>query len=262
MQFYKINGHKKDLTDEGINEFLKLYNEGLNYIEIGKKLGACEEVVTRWAKELQVKDRRRKYELNEEYFSIIDTQEKAYWLGFLSADGYVNETRNQIQFELQERDKESVKLFANTISKTYYEPLITISNGFLHYYVLLTSKKLVEDLKKYNVYQNKSLTFSPPELPKELIPYWIIGYMDGDGCLFKSKKRLKISFTGTYETCSFIKSYFNSNNKIRQEHRCTNNTYSFTLEVALTEKFLKDIHYDTLPYVLKRKQQIYASFIQ
>lgn len=262
MQFYSLKGRKKELTEEGINEFLKLYDEGLNYVEIGKKLGAGEEVITRWAKELQVKDRRRKYELNENYFSNIDSDEKAYWLGFLSADGYIDEQRNRIRLELQESDKDSVALFANTISKTYYEPKSVVNNGFLHYYAVLISKKLVQDLKKYNIYQNKSLTFAPPELPNNLIPYWIIGYMDGDGCLYKSKERLKISFTGTYETCSFIKSYFNSNNAIRQEHRCVNNTYSFTLEVALTEKFLKDIHYDTLPYVLKRKQQIYASFIQ
>lgn len=33
----------------------------------------------------------KKYELNENYFNVIDSHEKAYILGFIYADGYNRE---------------------------------------------------------------------------------------------------------------------------------------------------------------------------
>ena len=31
----------------------------------------------------------KKYNFDEHYFDVIDCQEKAYWLGFICADGYI-----------------------------------------------------------------------------------------------------------------------------------------------------------------------------
>ena len=52
-----------------------------------------EDTVRRWMKENNINIRKRKYNVNEQYFSDIDSPEKAYWLGFLSADGYVHQER-------------------------------------------------------------------------------------------------------------------------------------------------------------------------
>lgn len=38
------------------------------------------------------------------YFENIDTEEKAYWLGFLYADGYVNANEDKIELCLAEKD--------------------------------------------------------------------------------------------------------------------------------------------------------------
>lgn len=118
------------------------------------------------------------------------------------------------------------------------------------------------DLSHYNIIQNKSLVFYPINIPESLFDYWILGYMDGDGCILQSKNRLKINFTGTNETLSILKDYFESNNIISKAHRCINNTYSFTLEVAKSEQFLARMNYQELSFVLARKQKRYSSFIQ
>ena len=34
----------------------------------------------------------QKYSLNDDYFSVIDNEHKAYWLGFLYADGSLSKT--------------------------------------------------------------------------------------------------------------------------------------------------------------------------
>ena len=41
-----------------------------------------------------------KYDRNSNVFEKIDTEEKAYWLGFLYADGYINEEHNFITLVL------------------------------------------------------------------------------------------------------------------------------------------------------------------
>lgn len=263
LNYIYFQGRKKCLTEKGKERLLELYNAGLNYVSIGKKLGVSEEVMTRWVKELQLVDRRRKYFFNENYFANIDTKEKAYWLGFLSADGYINQERQYVCLELQEKDFQHIEKFRLALQSYNQQTKPVQNNGFLHYRFTAFSKILVQDLSKYNVIQNKSLIFSPPiNIPNNLLPYWIIGYMDGDGCVYITKGRLKINFTGTNETCKFLKDYFNSNNIISQAHNCQKNTYSFTLEADLSEAFLKQYSYHNLDFALERKKQIYASFIQ
>ena len=75
--------------------------------------------IQRWLKELGCKRERRIYQVNENYFESIDSDEKAYWLGFLSADGYIHEGRNTITLALQESDKVHIEKFKKAISATY-----------------------------------------------------------------------------------------------------------------------------------------------
>ena len=51
----------------------------------------------------------RKYKINEKFFSTIDTQEKAYVLGLLYADGYVNKLHTCITLALSEKDADILK---------------------------------------------------------------------------------------------------------------------------------------------------------
>src|SRR5260370_41289523 len=44
----------------------------------------------------------RRYAVDEAFFDVIDTEEKAYWLGFLTADGTMREKGGMLA--LQERD--------------------------------------------------------------------------------------------------------------------------------------------------------------
>ena len=45
-----------------------------------------------------------KYDIN--YFEVIDTEEKAYWLGFIYADGCIsNDNKQQLIIELCKQDK-------------------------------------------------------------------------------------------------------------------------------------------------------------
>ena len=58
---------------------------------------------------------QRKYEVNESFFDVIDTEEKAYFLGFLYADGYNNTDRNSVNLSLKETDKDILIRLNNLI---------------------------------------------------------------------------------------------------------------------------------------------------
>lgn len=48
-----------------------------------------------------VVDKRGMWDLNEHFFDVIDTEEKAYWLGFIFADGYVAKDRPTFAMNMQ-----------------------------------------------------------------------------------------------------------------------------------------------------------------
>lgn len=200
MSRYITQGKKKIITAEGLEELKQDYALGYSQVKIAKKFEVSEDVIRRWMKENNIATRTRKWQLDEEYFHVIDSNEKAYWLGFLSADGYVHQERGELQFELQESDKLQVQKLANALKCN--KPLMEIHpsmNGktYIHWRFTIRCRKLIDKLQDYGITQRKSLTFEPINIPIEYIPYWIIGYMDGDGCIFESKGRIKISFTGT-----------------------------------------------------------------
>ena len=254
---WKIEGQKFILTDFGKEILIQDYNLGYTQLKLCRKFGVSEDVIRRWMQENNIATRTRKYSLNENYFVKINSPECAYWVGFLSADGWISK-RGELTLELQEQDYDHVEKFKKAIGSS--APIRIVKCGefkqFAHYRIYIRNKKMAADLNTYNIVPNKSLIFVPKNIPKDLFKYWVIGYMDGNGCVFLSKNRIKISFTGTYETLSIIKKFFQSNSQIGKEHRCENNTYSFTLEVTKSEHFLSEINYKNLPFALERKKAL------
>ena len=211
-------------------------------------------------------DFKRKSYVNLNYFEEINTPEKAYWLGFLAADGYV--VGNELNIQLGKKDKEHLKKFSDAINGNLTIRDINGKNNFgtsySHCRVSLKSDKMINDLVKYGIVPKKSLILKTPNINNSLFPYWIIGYMDGDGCVSKNKKKIRISFTGTYEVLNFIKTYLKSQAVISLEHRCEN-TYKIQIENNVSISFLDSINYINLDFALDRKKKIvslYSSLIQ
>jgi len=138
-------------------------------------------------------------DFNENYFENIDTEDKAYWLGFLYADGYVRiGKRNscQLKLKLSQKDKDHILKFKNCIeskkdikdSKDVFfsngKEYISLSSTFNVY-----SFKIVNDLISHGCVNNKTQKIRFPNLNNNLIYHFIRGYFDGDGCIFKNKNR-------------------------------------------------------------------------
>jgi intein-encoded DNA endonuclease-like protein len=125
-----------------------------------------------------------KYTHDKDFFNEINTEEKAYYLGLLYADG--NVTNKVISISLQEKDKNILEKLKNYLS--YTGPLLIINkigNRQNQIKLSITSSKLVKDLLKHGLYPNKGTTLNfPSTVPEHLQHHFIRGYFDGDGCIY------------------------------------------------------------------------------
>jgi DNA-binding PadR family transcriptional regulator len=93
--------NKYSLTELGKDYLQKHLEKGESYKTIAKEFDINPDNLSTLGKKYGIqKDNRRKFSLNESYFERIDTKEKAYWLGFLSADGSISEDRGRVDITL------------------------------------------------------------------------------------------------------------------------------------------------------------------
>ena len=134
---------------------------------------------------------------NENYFEDINTSEKAYWIGFLCADGYVT-TGNRWGIELQNCDKSHIEkllksMEGNASPKERAREGKDKTKTIISHSILFKNKKMYDDLVRNGVLPNKTycLTF-PNTLDRKFYPDFIRGFIDGDGhyCLdYNTKPR-------------------------------------------------------------------------
>jgi len=130
---------------------------------------------------------KRKNNFNQDYFKVIDTEDKAYFLGLLYADGNVYMKRNRVQITLANEDSYMLDKFSEVTESTakLYNDRGKYSK------VILESKILCEDIIKLGCFPNKSLTLQFPteeQVPNHLLHHFIRGYFDGDGHVSLHKK--------------------------------------------------------------------------
>ena len=130
------------------------------------------------------------------------TNESAYWLGFILADGYIkqNPKQNGLAFTLASKDRshlEKLKSFLSSNNK-----ISNSGNGGVC--ISFISDYLVDKLSEYNIVPQKSDIASPPEILKNNRHFWR-GVVDGDGSLLKHNGYTVISLAGTIDVVqSFI----------------------------------------------------------
>lgn len=208
-----------------------------------------------------------KYKLDDDFFNNIDTEFKAYWLGFLFADGYIT-NKNYIGLALNSNDENHLDKFKSCI-KTYNCSANCFSNTDNKYSRLIfKSEKMAETLQKYGCTKNKSLSLKFPIcISDDLIKHFIRGYFDGDGSFSYSHKNYDFKIVGANE---FLKSLIDvlKLNKINIDYdniyhdkRANDKTfYTSVGNKKTTADFLKYIYDDSNIY-LDRKFIKYKNFL-
>ena len=123
---------------------------------------------------------------NKNKFSEIKTEEDAYWLGFIYADGYVSD-KNDFEVSLMKADYKHLEKL-----RSYLELSTKVYVDDFRCRLVYRNKILVDNLKRLGVRPRKSLTLAfPTQVPNNLVKDFIRGYFDGDGCLGLYKKQNK-----------------------------------------------------------------------
>jgi hypothetical protein len=123
------------------------------------------------------------YQCDDHSFSVIDTEEKAYWLGALYADGNVSKTASRSgQIFLTSTDKEWIGEFMRFIKSTN-SPRSEYHVKFKKFIwkAQITSAIMYEDLVSHGCVPVKSKVIKVPELDSNLMYHFVRGYFDGDG---------------------------------------------------------------------------------
>ena len=156
-------------------------------------------------------DHGRRYNLNKDYFKTIDTEHKAYWLGFIWADGCIsksNETdksETRLTINISQKDRAILEQFIIDIESNYkiyeYIPSEETYSDHPMSKVVINSVELCRDLRQHGLTLGPSRTFPWKSIPEELHRHFIRGFFDGDGCICES-----LSFIGYKELLIDIQS--------------------------------------------------------
>lgn len=153
---------------------------------------------------------RTKYHKNDKFFERPNLL-NSYWAGFIAADGHLN-TKNKLSFGLSTVDKTILERF---VRDTEYTGILRDSfyDGKARTNLVVCScRKWFGDLSNNYAVSgtDKTITLMPPEnLDLDNALAYVIGYIDGDGCIHKTKKGLVIlNIVGTEELLKWIKTQF------------------------------------------------------
>lgn len=178
-------------------EAFKLFEEGYKCKEIATILSLDRHNVGRWLRKAGYEySKVNKAKINSAIFDIIDNEEKAYWLGFLFADGYVSRN-TEFELSLGLKDVLHLEKFKKFLS---YEGRIYIDNKIGRCRLQFGDPQIVSSLKQKGCVNKKSLILEFPteeSVPSKLIRHFIRGYFDGDGSIGKPEMPIDVSILGT-----------------------------------------------------------------
>lgn len=186
--------YKKKISKDKIREMVDYYeaNPFERMAVISRMFGYENSTFSKILKRNSIPTRKSKYKLCEDYFDNIDSEEKAYFLGFLYADG--SNTGKQICLKLHSNDIDILRKLGNLIYRSDFK--ITHSYDSNAYMLVMSSRYLCNSLTKQGCHKNKTFTLSMPTINKDLIRHFIRGYFDGDGSIIESKLHTEFMICG------------------------------------------------------------------
>ena len=282
-QSYKnyIYNNKKDPNDNMMYYFSDAELEMLNYYKEHKNIThsqLCKDRVNapkkhqtlyHWLNIMgyEIYDTTIKYHYNRQKFNEINTEEDAYWLGFITADGCIIENK-WLAIQLGEVDYNHLVKFCQYMEFPEEEIPMIIQKSYggaydknnTVYFVKICSLEIIKNLMDKGIVARKS----GKEIPyicktKELELAYIRGLIDGDGYLRSTQYGMGI--VGSYAICEYIRNYLIANvhdlskNNIHQHGAIWKFAFSGFNNCSIVTKAL----YENATIFLDRKYNLYKT---
>jgi len=192
----------KKLADNVANKFKDDYLGGMTVIAIGKKYNCNQVTVSKYLKKqgvyiTPVPPAIKKYSCDKDFFKSIDTEVKAYWLGFILAEGWLSESIDlrkktikpnyRMGIELSTSDEAHLELFKEAVKSTAV--ISRRSRQGKNKIINLSCLRIGDtsfcvNLAKYTGVGSKSRTIKMPDIPSEFKRDLIRGFFDGEGSVY------------------------------------------------------------------------------
>lgn len=289
----EITTPKLNISDE---ELITMYESGMSMQEIARKVSGAKGAMgirrrlrkagvdtSYTANVHKYKEKMSRtfhtYKVDEHVFDVIDTEEKAYWLGFLMADGYNNTDRTAISLRLQTGDVEILEKFRNflkTNAPIYTFSRITMVNHLQKEYkeVSVHSVYLSNKLAEIGCVKGKTYSLEYPNyIPETLTNHFIRGYFDGDGCISITKrhnrknpqsKTYQFTITGRKEFLEILQDKIvESTSVVKNDLKESISNYAQTIHYCGFNVVLKILNYvySNATIYLKRKHDKYIEMV-
>jgi len=170
----------------------------------------------------------RTYAVNEDFFNTINTEEKAYWLGFIMADGCIADKERVLKLNLAIKDKSHLEKLKASLSSQHPIYEFSLYNKIWKQTSRMAkmnigSKKLCSALIKSGCSPRKTTRLQMPTLDPKLTHHFIRGYFDGDGCICCVERAPYVSMIGNIgfiQECQnvFIQNCGLSKTKLKKRH--------------------------------------------
>lgn len=268
---------KRILTDQEEKEIAKIYLSGktMNEIADGYNLGIKTIRNALYRTNTPRRERGsnsyRIYNLDENIFDIVDTPEKAYWLGFLYADG--NVCNGSIRLHLKIGDRKHIEKFKSFLKSEHK----IIDRESFHKKHNKTYKKSCFNIhSKYlsNRLENLGITvgrinFSLEEIPENLYHHWIAGFFDGDGSISTRNFPRVIFCAPKTDVLEFVKEQLSPltdkyNKRTKEKRICTHKNsgiYYLYYNGVNISKEIYEYMYENAPVFLERKKKKFMEFV-
>lgn len=262
---------EKLYDDEYMKGLCEEYSKKRNIKEISEREGIPKATLYYYARKFELNKPRRVYELNENYFENINSQNKAYILGFIMADGCICKSTNdkkeadRLIIQISHKDRNILDFIQKELNSNYkirdFIPTTTFANNMMST-LTINSTKLCRDLVALGVVPNKTGKEQIPNIRSNLKRHFIRGFLDGDGWITKSNNVTTIGFISNREMLIQIKEEINSSLDIHgvatihedtRDDRKNKNifylNYSHSKDIIQLKKYL----YDKANFYLERK---------
>jgi hypothetical protein len=238
---------------------LDMYNAGMSQSDIARSLdGWSQQGIGKVLGRNGCVFRRTKawQYVNEHYFDVIDSEEKAYWLGFFAADGCVVEKGCIVQMALQAKDEVHVRKFAEVIGFKG-EVRHRVDDRRDEFQILFRSRLMFNVLVSKGIVPNKSKILVPPIVDSVLERHMWRGFVDGDGCVHVGERygkvRLSVDLVGTKTVCDGFKEFAEKNDvKMWNVYQCQPSLWRVGIDGDRARKLLR-LLYGGCVVALERK---------
>lgn len=171
------------LTKEQIEEIKEKYTKAVSILTLQKEYNISYDRVKNIIKDCEIVSiaKQKNPNLKENYFESIDSNEKAYWLGWIISDGAITNNPEKSKYQLELTIKQEDEYILHLLEKDLGVEHRVYPSQEIYSRFSLGSKKIVQDLEKLGITQNKSFTVKVPKFNPKYNSHFLRGLFDGDG---------------------------------------------------------------------------------